>query len=1270
MKSRRRRFWTFAISTGAVLVILAAAASGLFQLAVQAVPGYRAEVERYVRELSGRPVRIEALGLTWRYYYPSLELIGVALMSEDGRSVLLQAERLRLGFGLTRLARGEYAPNRLELAGLTLDVLRTREGRIEVRGIEAGETGGTEPLQALQPLTEFAQLRVERCRLNLRDERTGQIYSFGVAHAELDRGLLSDALDAELTLPAALGDSAHLEASFKGELLQPASWSGEWRAELLGLVAGPWLAPYLAHGARVEMTGAEARLRGRVEQGRTRSVRLALLLGPVQARRADHTAGFTSLDAQIELELLDDGWKAQLARFDLDGVQGPWPSTRGELRAFRQPGAETVYEARMEFLRLADLAPWVQMAAAPGALARLDRLSGELHDLEFRLQGEGEERRYALRARFEQLALPAIERTVGFSGLRGELAADETGGRAVLQETPARLELPGLLLADVVPLEAWEAEVEWRRQREGWRVGMPQFRWALWSTRGQGRFSLTLPDDHDRSPELDLEAQFTAEDVTRAKPLMPRRWGPGLRDWLDRAIVSGRSPRGQLVIQGPLADFPFDQRPTGRFTLDIEAQNVLLAYQPDWPAVENIDARLKFRGHGLNIEATRGSVAGNPVNSAVARLPDFATAQLLIDGTVTGESARFYDFLSRSPLRDDLSGLLNRTQVRGPAQVEVHLDIPLREARSSRASGRVALDGVELSVRGFEEPIKDIHGELGFGGPGIVAEKLTARVYEVPVQVALQPRAEGGSLLTAAFRVAIDPAGQGVSALIPAWLRKKLAGAGDWRAELPIGRAEEAPLTLKSDLSGVAVNLPPPLGKSPEEALPLTLTVGGSPLRITAEYAERFGADLRFAPARRGLSLERGTLRAGAGATPTPADRGLSLSGQLAELDVQAWVAQLQGSGIESQMQHTVRRADLQLGRAVWGPYALRDARYQWGALKDGWQLALSGAGGAGELRWSTPNRGLLTARLERLALEFMEKPDDVPDGEPADPNALPLYDLDVRQLTLNQARLGHVSLLTARTELGQKLSTLKAEGGLMKLGAEGEWRRRAGQSSASASFQFEASDIAALLSAFRYTPNLDAKSARVTGNLTWAPSERGLDWTQAQGQVHLEFENGQLRAVEPGAGRVLGLVNFYALPRRLTLNFRDVLSSGLGFDSIRGDFALREGSAHTDNLRILGPSLRMDVRGRIGLAARDYDQQVTVYPDVSAGVTLGAVLLGGPVAGVLTLIAQEILNKPLDQVTQLSYRVTGSWDNPQVERGAAPPATNGRTPGPPSQKP
>ena len=137
MERTRRRFWTWAVTGLAVLVIVAAAASGLFQLAVQSVPGYRAEVERYVREVTGRPVRISTLELSWRYTYPSLDLHGVALLDADGATVLLEAERLRLGFSLLRLLQRNYQPTSLELQGLTLDVTINTEGRLEVAGLYA-----------------------------------------------------------------------------------------------------------------------------------------------------------------------------------------------------------------------------------------------------------------------------------------------------------------------------------------------------------------------------------------------------------------------------------------------------------------------------------------------------------------------------------------------------------------------------------------------------------------------------------------------------------------------------------------------------------------------------------------------------------------------------------------------------------------------------------------------------------------------------------------------------------------------------------------------------------------------------------------------------------------------------------------------------------------------------------------------------------------------------------------------------------------------------
>lgn len=1278
MERKRRRVWTFVTSAAALLVIGAALASGLFQLAVQAVPGYRADVERYVKDVTGRPVRIGALGLTWRYYYPALELQQVALLDANG-AVQLEAERLRLGFGLTRLIRGEFVPSRLELYGLALDARLGRDGHLEITGLEpSGAGGGALDLrETLRSLEAFSQLRLERCRLNLADERRGETWSFGVAQAELVRGLLGVTLETELTLPAAFGESAQLEASMGGDWLDPATWSGNWSVKVNGIAAGSWLTPYLARGAQVELRGAEALLQGELEDGHATTASLWLRSGPVSARRAQHVAALESLEAKVLLEFGSGGWTATLKQFELDSVHGSWPPAQGQLQY--TGGEQPALEGQMEFLRLADLAPWLQMLREPGALAALDKLSGELRDVQFTAQGtDRDDLRYSLQARFEGLALPAADRAAGFAGARGELAADEAGGRAIFSKAPVTVELPGLLISPTAPFEALEGELEWRRLSDGWKLNAPRFQWEMLGTRGQGRLELLLPDSAQRSPEINLSMQFSADDVTAAKPLMPKHWGPGLISWLDRSIISGRATRAELTIAGRLADFPFEGKP-GIFALDIQAQDVLLAYQPDWPPVEQLGARLSFRGNSLTIASTKGLIGGNTIKTAAARFPDFSTAELIVDGTVEGETERFYQFLARSPLRVTLAGLLGSTAAQGPAAVDIHLDIPLDRANGTQARGVVTLNGVELRHTSLPEPVRNIQGKLSFGGKGIASQRISGDLFEQPLVATITPKADGSSLLATGFRYSPGAASeQGLGRFVPAWLAQKLSGASEWRAELKIAGDGDTPVRLSTNLAGLAIRLPPPLGKTAEQTVPLALTVGDAPqvpLRITVDYQDRFGADLHFARRGSDTSLTSGALRVGAGPLIPAPPAGVILGGALAELDVPQWVDELKGSGLELQAS-LFRRADLNIGRAQWGAYSIGSTRYQWlpqtQAKGGGWLLTVTGAGGAGELRWHPQSRGLLTARMDQLVLDHSDEPDGAPvqPQRPGDPNALPRFDLDVRRLSLNQADLGGVTLVTARTEAGQIIQNLKIAGGLVTLDGAGEWRRRAGQSSATLDFDFASSDIGALLRALGYAPTLEAKSAVAKGALRWRPVAGGLEWQQAQGAVNLNFSDGQLRAVKPGVGRVLGLFNFYALPRRLTLNFKDVLGSGLAFDRIQGDFSLAEGNAHTENLQIAGPSLRMDVRGRIGLAARDYDQSVTVYPDMSAGVTLGALALGGPVAGALALIAQELLNKPLDQVTQLSYRVTGSWDDPQVERGAEDPTPGSeRRTGSPSQQ-
>ena len=151
-------------------------------------------------------------------------------------------------------------------------------------------------------------------------------------------------------------------------------------------------------------------------------------------------------------------------------------------------------------------------------------------------------------------------------------------------------------------------------------------------------------------------------------------------------------------------------------------------------------------------------------------------------------------------------------------------------------------------------------------------------------------------------------------------------------------------------------------------------------------------------------------------------------------------------------------------------------------------------------------------------------------------------------------------------------------------------------------------------------------------------------------GHVHLDVASGQFLKAEPGVAKLLGVLSLQALPRRLALDFRDVFSSGFAFDFLRGDAQVRRGVAHTENLQMKGVNAAVLMDGEVDLAQETQRLRVLVVPEIDAGTAALAAALINPAIGIGAFVAQLVLKGPLAQATTREFRVTGSWDNPEIE--------------------
>jgi uncharacterized protein YhdP len=276
-----------------------------------------------------------------------------------------------------------------------------------------------------------------------------------------------------------------------------------------------------------------------------------------------------------------------------------------------------------------------------------------------------------------------------------------------------------------------------------------------------------------------------------------------------------------------------------------------------------------------------------------------------------------------------------------------------------------------------------------------------------------------------------------------------------------------------------------------------------------------------------------------------------------------------------------------------------------------------------------------IVARLERLRLQLPDMRSAPPGQSPgkADTGGLPAMNIEVVDLILRDQVMGRLDLVTRKTPAGLSLEQAQLIGPLVELKATGSWDRERSRSQLAVTM--DSRNTGRLLDALGY-----ARAMR-DGSL----------------QGNLSVRDGQILKVEPGAGRLFGLLSIGELPRRLSLDFSDLFGKGFAFDKIEAHLQLADGNAYTREFYMEGPSARVELDGRIGLVARDYDQRVIVTPNVSTALPAIGAVAAGPVGAVAGFVTQKLLQKEINRLSRYRYRVAGSWDAPQIEPLSVPGA-------------
>lgn len=720
---------------------------------------------------------------------------------------------------------------------------------------------------------------------------------------------------------------------------------------------------------------------------------------------------------------------------------------------------------------------------------------------------------------------------------------------------------------------------------------------------------------------------------------------------------------------------------------------------------------------------------GLQVVKADARIPDLmhgSTVQVV--GEIKGPLAEAVAVVNTSPLGDITGKALATTVATGTAGYKLELSLPLADLEKSKVKGSVSLAGNDVQFTPDTPQLTRAKALVSFTESGFAISGGQARLLGGDVRLEGGTRtAQAGAARPAEFpdaTVLIRAQGtlsaeglrQARGLDLVSRLGSRSSGSAAYTASLGFRRGATE-ISVSSNLQGMALSLPAPLNKTAEAALPLRFdntvvrgaTGAGQALQDQLSLAVGRLASVQYVRDISGPEprVLRGSIAIGlepGESAPMP-EAGVAANINLASVDIDAWEKVLAASPVPVAAAPAERLtpASAVLGylpttMAIRARELVFDGRklnnVVLGGSRDGltWRANIDATELNGYVEFRQPGgagAGRLYARLSRLSLgqSTASEVEAILNEQPAN---VPALDIVVEDMELRGKKLGRVEIEAINRGAGivareggvrewrlNKLNVIVPEATLT---ATGNWVAVNAQQAVAAggsrlqperrrsvmNFRLDIADSGELLKRFGMSDVIRRGKGKLEGQIAWVGSPLNLDYPSLSGQFNVNVASGQFLKAEPGIAKLLGVLSLQALPRRLTLDFRDVFSEGFSFDFVRGDVSINQGLAFTNNLQMKGVNAAVLMEGKADIARETQDLTVVVVPEINAGTASLIATVINPAIGLGSFLAQYFLRRPLSEAATQEFHIDGTWANPKitkVDRKAAAEVKPGEKP-------
>ncbi len=790
----------------------------------------------------------------------------------------------------------------------------------------------------------------------------------------------------------------------------------------------------------------------------------------------------------------------------------------------------------------------------------------------------------------------------------------------------------------------------------------------------KGKAIIGLKEKH-----IDISASAAGGNVAKTSDYLPEQLPLGVRKWLKKALISGEATKAKVIIKGRYPSFI--HRPETVLNIDVDLKNARLHYLKNNPDLLVKKGRLLIDRKKILVEAPQAEIftrlKGKKVAvplTANAVIQDYLNAIVEVDAKITNQpSSRLLPLAKSSLAAPVLKQVDEIVRAKGKMNVGLGLVIGVSDENNQKDFD------INLSSNSIDAQL------VKFPNIQLKQAKFTAQANQDGLKNLLLTQAKDIDGRTINLEIDRNKIQQyvvhidGRTDILSLLSRLKLlsekqrqllqnqgmiSGASKAKATLLFNEAGDfLQVQANSNLQGTKLSVFKLLTKASQTQLPMTMRYQAAERKLALMLQRRLKLVVGFDKSGSVSGILVDNLKTGR--SYRTGKRQVYYHGQSFDFARFNQFRKALAKAFPAETKETTRitdfskdHFDINIRQVNW------DKKRKTALIAKGYlsNLDVKSPFLSGKIQYQ-PHQ--LNAQLSRIDISWLLALFDSPSAKSSKktvasrqkktpflplPKKLPAMRIQAEKVYFSGNEIGKASIRSSAKNglYGVEQFLLSSKDFFFEL--SGYEKKATHKGSSHFQLDFKGERIVKIADLFKLNPVIDGKFLDVSANLSWAGKIHDFNPSKIYGDVSLTAQNIKLRTVKAGAGSLFGLMDIVGILKRITLDFKNLSSSKISFDTVEGKARVGNGKAVISDLQAKGSLVSLLLSGDLNIVNHTFDDvELLVIPKASNIIPIVGAVAGGVVGGAIGVLVQQIMGGGIDEAVGVPYVLSGPWETPKL---------------------